>query len=126
VVEFGLSLPDGLKIRPDAGKVFIKRWAEGFLPADHLWQHKAGFHVPVGEWLRGDFLASLATRLPKSAAIQAWCQPPAVEALLARQADKGDVTREVWSLLQFAVWHRLFVEGAAALPAAEEDPLAWI
>ncbi|HKY93527.1 MAG TPA: asparagine synthase (glutamine-hydrolyzing), partial [Nevskiaceae bacterium] len=73
VVEFGLSLPDALKVRSDAGKVFIKRWAEGFLPADHLWQHKAGFHVPVGEWLRGPFLASLAGRLPKSEAIQAWC-----------------------------------------------------
>jgi asparagine synthase (glutamine-hydrolysing) len=126
VVEFGLSLPDALKVRPDAGKVFLKRWAEGFLPADHLWQHKAGFHVPVGEWLRGDFLSGLAARLPQSGGIRAWCRVPAVEALLARQAAHGDVTREVWSLLQFAVWHRLFVEGHAAVPAAEEDPLDWI
>lgn len=128
VVEFGLSLPDALKVSKDSGKVFLKRWAEGFLPADHLWKHKAGFHVPVGEWLRGDFLAALAQKLPRNAAILEWCRPEAVTALLARQGAKHDVTREVWSLMQFAIWHRLFVEsgGNGKVPGAEEDPLAWL
>ena len=126
VVEFGLSLPDALKVRKDAGKLFLKRWAEGFLPADHLWRHKSGFHVPVREWLRGPFLAALAQKLPRSAAIHEWCEPLAVQALLARQAQKADVTREVWSLMQFAIWHRLFVQRSAATPLAEEDPLAWL
>ncbi|MGQ0502924.1 MAG: asparagine synthase (glutamine-hydrolyzing) [Panacagrimonas sp.] len=126
VVEFGLSLPDALKVRKDAGKVFLKRWAEGFLPGDHLWRHKAGFHVPVGEWLREPFLAALAQKLPQSPAIREWCEPAAVGALLARQAARHDATREVWSLMQFAIWHRLFVHGAAAVPQAEEDPLAWL
>jgi asparagine synthase (glutamine-hydrolysing) len=128
VVEFGLSLPDALKVRKDSGKVFLKRWAEGFLPADHLWRHKAGFHVPVGEWLRGNFLSALATKLPASPAIRQWCRADAVQALLARQAAKRDVTREVWSLLQFAIWHRLFVDGRGSLPppGAEEDPLEWL
>lgn len=126
VVEFGLALPDALKVRKDSGKVFLKRWAEKFLPADHLWQHKAGFHVPVREWLRGDFLAGLSQKLPQNAAIQTWCQPQAVQDLLARQAAKQDVTREVWSLMQFAIWHRLFVERSVGTPGAEEDPLAWL
>lgn len=126
VVEFGLALPDALKVRKDSGKVFLKRWAEKFLPADHLWQHKAGFHVPVREWLRGDFLAALAQKLPQNAAIQQWCQPQAIKDLLARQAATQDVTREVWSLMQFAIWHRLFIERTPGTPGAEEDPLAWL
>ena len=126
VIEFGLSLPDGLKQRASAGKLFLRRWAESFLPADHLWQHKSGFHVPVGEWLRGDFLTGLAVALPRSEAIRQWCEPGAVTALLARQVQKQDVTRELWSLLQFAIWHRLFVQGGAGTPAGEEDPLAWL
>ena len=128
VVEFGLSLPDALKVRKDAGKVFLKRWAEGFLPADHLWRQKKGFHVPVGTWLRGDFLHALAQKLPANPAIRDWCRPEAVQALLARQAVRHDVTREVWSLMQFAIWHRLFVEGRgiSSPPGAEEDPLAWL
>lgn len=126
VVEFGLSLPDALKVDARAGKVFLKRWAQDFLPADHLWQPKSGFHVPVREWLRGAFLEGLAARLPRNSAIQQWCEPQAVTALLARQAAQGDVTREVWSLLQFAIWYRLFVEATSRVPAAEEDPLEWI
>ncbi len=125
VIEFGLSLPDALKVRRDAGKVFLKRWAESFLPADHLWQRKAGFHVPVGEWLRGDFLSRLATELPRNPAIRRWCRPQAVHVLLQRQAAHHDVTREVWSLLQFAIWHRLTIEGAG-VPASEADPLDYV
>lgn len=125
VIAFGLSLPDALKVRRDAGKVFLKRWAEGFLPTEHLWRRKTGFHVPVNAWLRGPFLEALAERLPRSAAIAQWCRPQAVQALLRRQQARHDATRELWSLMQFALWHRLFVEGGAE-PGFAEDPLAWL
>jgi asparagine synthase (glutamine-hydrolysing) len=82
--------------------------------------------VPVGEWLRGAFLDELARRLPNSEAIDAWCEPDAVRALLARQQARHDVTREVWSLLQFAIWHRLFISGDGRVPGSEEDPLTWL
>lgn len=127
VVEFGLTLPDRLKVSSKAGKVFIKRWAEGFLPKDHLWRHKRGFHVPVGTWMRdAGFLDALGRRLPKSAAIEAWCEPAAVQALLDRQRARGDVTRELWSLMQFAIWYRLFIENSGAVPGSEQDPLQWL
>lgn len=126
VVEFGLSLPDGLKVSSRTGKLFLKRWAEDFIPADHLWRRKRGFHVPVGEWLRGDFLQALSQKLPHSAAIRQWCEPSAVKALLARHAAKHDVTREVWSLMQLAIWHRLFIDSPGGIPGHEEDPLAWL
>lgn len=126
VVEFGLSLPDALKVSDRAGKVFLKRWAEGFIPRDHLWKSKRGFHVPVGEWLRGPFIDGLRDRLPRNTAIRQWCVLSSVDALLARQQAKGDVAREVWSLLQMAIWQRLFMEGQGDVPASEEDPLAWL
>ncbi|HYB44347.1 MAG TPA: asparagine synthase (glutamine-hydrolyzing), partial [Candidatus Methylomirabilis sp.] len=53
IVEFGLGLPDALKIGSRQGKVFLKRWAERRLPAEHLWRRKRGFYVPLGQWLRG-------------------------------------------------------------------------
>lgn len=124
VIEFGLSLPDALKVSSRAGKTFIKHWAESFIPRDHLWQPKRGFHVPVREWLGGTFLDGLRERLPRSEAIRAWCVPGAVEALLA--GDTAARSREIWSLLQFAIWHRLFIEGVAQAPTASEDPLAWL
>ncbi|NKF21650.1 asparagine synthase (glutamine-hydrolyzing) [Solimonas marina] len=127
VIEFGLSLPDALKVSSKSGKVFVKRWAERYVPRDHLWQHKRGFHVPIGEWLRGTFLDTLAEKLPASAAIRQWCEPSAVRELLAREHARYDVTREVWSLMQFAIWHRLFIEAdGSQVPGSDEDPLAWL
>lgn len=124
VIEFGLSLPDALKVQGGAGKVFIKRWAERFIPKEHLWQPKRGFHVPVGEWLGGAFLDGLRDRLPRSEAMRRWCRPGAVQALLAGDTRKR--SREIWTLLQFAIWHRQFVERPDAMPAAAEDPLEWL
>ena len=124
VIEFGLSLPDALKVSGKAGKTFIKHWAEGFIPKDHLWQPKRGFHVPVREWLAGAFLDGLRDKLPRNEAIRRWCDVPAVQQLLA--GDTAQRSREIWSLLQFAIWHRLFIEQASSVPGAEEDPLAWL
>lgn len=126
VVAFGLSLADGLKVGEGAGKRLLRRWAQGFLPREHLSKRKRGFYVPVREWLNGPFLSGLAERLSASQAIVEWCEPGAVRALCRRQAEKADVSREVWSLMQFAIWHRLFIEGGRPVPGAQEDPLAWL
>ncbi|VAX11826.1 hypothetical protein MNBD_GAMMA26-1356 [hydrothermal vent metagenome] len=36
-----------------------------------------------------------------------------VEALVKRQRQKRDVTKNVYALLQFPIWHKLFIEGDA-------------
>ncbi len=126
IVEFGLSLPSELKIKPGQGKLFLKRWAEQYLPHDHLYRKKRGFHVPVGDWLQGDFLAGLTEKLPRNPAIRQWFRAAGVEQMLAAQKAGKDASREIWGLMQFAIWHRLFVEEPGRVPAAEEDPLEWI
>lgn len=126
VVDFGLSLPDGMKVSGRAGKVFLKHWAERRIPRDYLYRAKRGFHVPVGHWLRGDFLARLGEKLPENRAIRDWFDPAGVRRLVAEQDRRGNAGRELWGILQFAVWHRLFIEGPADRPSAREDLLDWI
>jgi asparagine synthase (glutamine-hydrolysing) len=126
VVEFGLALPDELKTDGRQGKLFLKRWAERFLPIDHLYRRKRGFHVPVGEWLQGGLLERIADRLPDNAGVRAWFRPEGVRDLLMRQRSRRDSSREVWSLMQFAIWHRLFIEGEGAPPPVDDDPVRWL
>ncbi|HGX92648.1 MAG TPA: asparagine synthase, partial [Candidatus Tenderia sp.] len=126
VVEFGLSLPDELKIEGKQGKIFLKRWASRFIPGDHLWQKKRGFKVPVGEWLRGDYLARVARCLSHSPAMNEWFQPAGVGQLIERQHQRGDVTKNVFALVQFAIWHKLFIEGDGAAPPALIDPVDFL
>lgn len=126
VVEFGLSLPDGLKLRGGQGKWLLKRWAERHLPEAHLYGPKRGFHVPIGEWLQGDLLRGLRQKLPANPAIRAWFDPGGVRRLIEAHTAHGRAAREIWCLLQFAVWHRLFVERPGSEPAPHEDPLDWV
>jgi asparagine synthase (glutamine-hydrolysing) len=126
VVEFGLGLPDRIKVQGRQGKVFLKRWAGRFLPPEHLWQRKRGFRVPVGEWLRGDYLAQIGVALSRSEGIREWFDMAGVNALLARQQARGDVSKNVMALLQFAIWHRLFIAGDGGRPPATIDPVQFL
>ncbi len=125
VVEFGLALPDRLKIEGRQGKLFLKRWAARFIPEEHLWKKKRGFRVPVGQWLRGEYLARVAGVLERSPAIARWFRPEGVAQLVERQRRKGDVTRNLFALFQFALWHRMFIEGEGEMPPPRIDPVAW-
>jgi asparagine synthase (glutamine-hydrolysing) len=126
VVEFGLSLPNQLKVQGKQGKAFLKRWAARFLPEEHLFAHKRGFRVPIGEWLKGDsdkYLKLLRDVLPNHPAIRTWFQPRNVETLIDKYSRSGPRGRMVWALLQFAIWHQLFIEGNGRRPPARQDPL---
>ncbi|MDX9765993.1 MAG: asparagine synthase (glutamine-hydrolyzing) [Ectothiorhodospiraceae bacterium] len=122
VVEFGLALPDRLKVGDGQGKRFLKRWAERLLPQEVLYAPKRGFHVPVSAWLI-ERRERLARVLARSEAIGAWFEPAAVATLVAGMGKKAVINRQVFALLQFALWHRLFIEGEGERPPARIDPL---
>jgi asparagine synthase (glutamine-hydrolysing) len=128
VVEFGLSLPDELKIRGKQSKVMLRKWAETLLPADHLNRPKRGFHVPIGDWLKGPFLDRLEGKLQANPAVRTWFNASALPDLFAAQRKAGSktVSREIWSLMQFAIWHRIMIERPGSVPTPQESPLDWI
>ena len=126
IVEFGFSLPDSLKINGNHGKWFLKRWAATRLPPEHLNKPKRGFHVPVGEWLKGQFLTQLGGKLMANKAIGEWFNLEGVRYLIDTQSRRGNASREVWCLLEFAIWHKLFVESPVSRPQPDENPLDWI
>ena len=126
IVEFGLSLPDGLKVRRHRGKWLLRHWAAPRLPAGHLDRPKRGFHVPVGDWLTGEVAGRLGARLLENPGIREWFNTAAIHDLVAvRQARRGG-SRELFGLMQLAIWHRLFVEEPGLTPAPDEDPLEWV
>ncbi|MGA7949274.1 MAG: asparagine synthase (glutamine-hydrolyzing) [Thiobacillaceae bacterium] len=123
VIEFGLALPAEWKIRRRTGKVFLRRWAERRLPAEHLWSRKKGFTVPVRDWMRGPLLDALEHRLPANPAVRTWFSAPGLKALFERQRKTGAHAGVLWQLFQLALWHRLFVEGDGQRPSPQLDPL---
>ena len=126
IVEFGLALPDRLKVEGRQGKVFLRRWAERYLPHDHLWTRKKGFIVPIAEWLTGDILSRLETTLPDNAAIQTWFKPDGIRLLIRQQHESGNVSRLLWTIFQFAIWHRILIENNGERPSPNQDPVEMI
>jgi asparagine synthase (glutamine-hydrolysing) len=123
VVEFGLGLPDHLKVNGKQGKSFLRHWAGKYLPADHLSGPKRGFYVPIGEWTTGRYLTALANVLPRHPAIRTWFRPEGVNELIAKCPSSPPATRLVWALLQFVIWYQLFVVDHGQRPPVKADPL---
>ncbi|MBA2849321.1 asparagine synthase (glutamine-hydrolyzing) [Thermosulfuriphilus ammonigenes] len=121
VVEFGLCLPSYLKVGPHQGKVFLRRWAEALLPRDYLWSKKKGFHVPLDRWLKGPIISGLQKTLPHNRALRNWFDPGGLRELLTFQEGRGGLGGLIWSLIVFALWHRIFIEEKGEPPGSRED-----
>jgi asparagine synthase (glutamine-hydrolysing) len=113
-------------VRGRTGKWLLRQWAEPRLPPGHLDRPKRGFHVPVGDWLTGSIASRIGDALTRNHGIQEWFQVDAIPDLVrARQAHRGG-GRELFGLMQFAIWHRIFIEQPGLAPLPAEDPLDWI
>ncbi|MFM8332895.1 MAG: asparagine synthase (glutamine-hydrolyzing) [Candidatus Methylumidiphilus sp.] len=126
LIEFALALPDGLKVRGREGKHFLKRWAEPVYGEALTRRPKRGFSVPVGACLSGDNLRKLRQVLPRHPALAGWFEPQGIAAAIDRQAAQADAHDLLWPLLQFAVWHQLFITGGGGRPDLSADPIDFI
>lgn len=124
VVEFGLSLPDHLKLRDGHGKWFLKRWASRFIDKDFLFTPKRGFYVPLRQRFGANDIERLQRVLPDQAGVREWFHPQGVRTLLARDSRAGRLSVTALALLQFALWHQLFHVGDGTAPTWSADPFA--
>jgi asparagine synthase (glutamine-hydrolysing) len=114
VADFAFRLPDKLKLRHGLGKWLLRRWLAGQVPAAKPMARKRGFTVPVGDWIarRSAPLGVLVARQP---GLREICLPDAVEALF--RDPRGRHERfAAWTLLFYALWHRLHIERLPAGP----------
>jgi len=126
IVEFGLALPDALKVQGRVGKYFLRQWGQRYIEGDYLMQTKKGFHVPMRRLLSDAFLQNLGAALVSNPVIKAWFNTEGVKYLVEAQRRTGAYSEQVWGVMQFAIWHRIFVERHGQQPGRAEDPLDWI
>ncbi len=127
VVEFGLSLPDSLKVQGRVGKVFLRRWALKYLPEEHLFQTKKGFHAPVAGFFTPAVLRQFASLLPRNRGVREFFNPSAVSEMIQQHlAGARQWTGMLWAVMYFAIWHRMFVEEPSRVPGPNEDPMQWL
>ena len=121
VVEWAWRLPVSMTIRGGQGKWALRQILYRHVPRDLIERPKAGFAVPVGNWLRGplrDWAEDLIAE--KRLREEGWLDAGQVRRLWQDHlSGRRDWTTPLWSVLMYQAW--LGAQGPAA--AAEPAPL---
>jgi asparagine synthase (glutamine-hydrolysing) len=107
VAELALALPSRMKVRGLAKKRLLRRAVAPLLPRSVVHGRKRGFSIPAAAWLRGE-LEPVAREILSSAALreQGFFRPETVGRLLDDHVSgRQDLSRQLWGLLCFALWH---------------------
>jgi asparagine synthase (glutamine-hydrolysing) len=115
VAGLALALPTRLKVHGFAKKRLLRRAVEPLLPREVVHGRKRGFSIPAAAWLRGELEPFARDVLaPDRIRRQGFFRPEAVTRILEDHvAGREDLSRQLWGLLAFSLWHDRW----AAVPA---------
>lgn len=122
LVEFTARLPQRMKLRGWTTKYILRRAMKGILPDSIISRRKMGFPVPVGAWFRGEFSWVIDEYvLSERAAARGIFEPAVVREIVQRHGSGAENHAErLWSLVNFEIWTRRFIDGDPGQEAAPE------
>jgi asparagine synthase (glutamine-hydrolysing) len=122
LVEFAFSLPESFKVRAQTGKYLVKKLAEQKLSKELIYRRKMGFPVPLTQWLqRGKFRGYLLDVLLDPRTVRRGFFNPSFVERHVRDVESGiwgeraDACSLLWTMLNFELWCRCFIDGAACV-----------
>ena len=121
VTNFSLGLADRHKVRGLRKKILLRKAAAPLIPSELLGRRKRGFSIPAAAWLRGDLEPfARETLSAETLRRQGFFRPEAVTRLIDDHvAGREDLSRQLWGLLAFTLWHERHVERT---PGALREP----
>jgi asparagine synthase (glutamine-hydrolysing) len=116
VTELAFSLPTRMKVRGLSKKRLLRRAVEPLVPATSVRGRKRGFSIPAAAWLRGQLQPVVRDVLSEETIRrQGFFRPEAVTAVLERHlSGREDLSRQIWGLLCFSLWHERYLGAGAA------------
>lgn len=106
VVELAWRLPLHMKLRNGQGKWALRQVLYKYVPRELIERPKAGFAIPVGEWLRGplrDWAESLLDE--RRLRSEGYFHPePIRRTWLDHLSGRHDWTSRLWTVLMFQAW----------------------
>ena len=106
IAEVAWRLPLHMKIRDGQGKWALRQVLYKYVPRDLIERPKAGFGIPVGEWLRGplrDWAEDLLNR--ERLQSEGYLNPTLVrETWQQHLSERHDWPHHLWSVLMFQAW----------------------
>ncbi len=113
VANFAYSLPVKHKVRGFSKKRLLRKAVEPLLPHEVVHGKKRGFSIPAAAWLRGELVPfARETLSPETIRRQGYLQPQVVTRMIDDHVSgREDLSRQLWGLLAFTLWHERHVEG---------------
>jgi asparagine synthase (glutamine-hydrolysing) len=106
IAEVAWRLPLHMKIRDGQGKWALRQVLYKYVPRDLIERPKAGFSIPVGEWLRGplrDWAEDLLSQ--ERLESEGYLNPALVrETWQQHLSQRYDRSHQLWSVLMFQAW----------------------
>ena len=106
VVEFAWRLPLALKLRDGVGKWVLRRVLDRYVPRPLVERPKAGFAVPLSDWLRGPLRGWADDLLaPDLLARDGYFAPAPIRARWdEHRRGERDWSPHLWNVLMFQAW----------------------
>lgn len=106
VAEVAWQLPMAMKIRGNTSKWALRQILYKHVPQELIERPKAGFAMPIGQWLRGP-LRSWASELlhPDRLAREGYLRPEPITRLWQQHlSGRYDCTTKLWTVLMWQAW----------------------
>ncbi len=119
LIELAAQVPSDLKIRRGDTKFLVKHIARKYLPSQIVDRRKAGFAVPIAQWLRDGILRPYADMLLEPRALQRGVVDPVEVRRIVdeHQSNRQDHGELLWGLVNLELWHRVMIDARGERPA---------
>jgi asparagine synthase (glutamine-hydrolysing) len=116
LVELALRTPVSMKIGADGGKHILRRILYKYVPPSLVDRPKAGFAIPLGQWLRGPLREWAEAMLdPKRLAEGGHFDPAVIRAQWdTHLSGRRDYSTALWPVLMFQSWIDAPADAAAS------------
>ncbi|NOY06309.1 MAG: asparagine synthase (glutamine-hydrolyzing) [Chlorobi bacterium] len=114
IVEFSMGIPEKLKLKNGVTKYVLKKSLRGLLPDEIIDRRKIGFAGSGKNMLTPEIFAH-AKSLLLHPHHQYFNQEYVSELLSEYERTRINYTPQIWTLYNFELWHRYWIEGDTAL-----------
>ena len=106
VAAVAARIPNAMKLRGGRGKHILRELLYREAPRELFDRPKAGFAIPVGQWIKGPLRAWAEELLdPAGMRAEGWFDPAPVQSRWQDHlAGRRDSTAALWSVLMFQAW----------------------
>lgn len=111
LVEMTCGIPTSRLLERGQSKSLLREYMSNLIPGSLAFRKKAGFEVPVANWFRSSWYKRVEDLLLNGCAVrQGVLRREPIQMLLKWHNDGHDMSSQLWAVLVFEIWLRLFVE----------------